>query len=165
MREYTQVLRLHAKFHPDRFVASLLRGENPKFYCIFNFNILWWQHVAAQRQTWTRKHIHKPSLSNGNKIISILKRLHGEVPFKSVTDRKKNKKNMPSFDPRRGTKPHHTLQSDRGGPYCFCMFKTLTYPTCSSADRGRWKFGGNAPLTLNPIAPEYGGIPQANPQI
>ena len=42
---------LLAKFHPDRFTISPLRGEKPRILPILNFNILWWHHIAAQRQS------------------------------------------------------------------------------------------------------------------
>jgi len=35
-------------------------AENTTFDHIFNFNILWWSHVGAQRQSWTRVYNYKP---------------------------------------------------------------------------------------------------------
>jgi len=67
-------------------------AKTPKFVRVFNFNILWWRHLAAQRQSWTRVHNYKLSPSQQCKTISILKRLNGEVV--STVQKRLTKQNM-----------------------------------------------------------------------
>jgi len=38
---------LHAKFRLDRFILLPVKGENTKFYRIFNFGILRWRQLEA----------------------------------------------------------------------------------------------------------------------
>ena len=95
-------------------------------------------------------------LSNGFKIVSVFKRLPGEIGstisdvqnvMNKHTDRQTDRqtKNQCFWPPRRRVKsePHQTWHGDRGpwaGSWTSKTFEALTH---SSAVRGLWKFGGN----------------------
>jgi len=46
MKDWTHGVFYHAEFHIDWFIVS----PPPNFDLIFNFTILWWSHLTAQRQ-------------------------------------------------------------------------------------------------------------------
>jgi len=82
--------------------------ESLKFDCIFNFNILWWSHLADERQSWTPAHNYIFSPSNDNKSVFIFKCVSGEGVSTNSTVQKHdgqgtNKKHR-IFSPRRRAK-------------------------------------------------------------
>jgi len=114
---YPRSICLHAKFYPDRFIASPLRGNKTEFYSIFNFNFLWWRHLAARDKvehgcTNTNLPMSKPCTS---------KRFDGEIVSTNSTGHTKNKIYR-IFSPlptsaREVRVSHLTRHGDKGGPY------------------------------------------------
>jgi len=119
--------------------------KTPNFYCIFNFNTLWWRRLAAQKRSWVHGIEIGPSLPNGVKIISIFKCLNGEVISR-------NGQTTSKFRPLAASEVryHPTRHGDGGGPSYFCAAKSFADPTYSFSARWRSKFQGKRTSRLNP---------------
>ena len=91
-------VRLHAKLHRNRYILSLLNGENPTIFTYFNFNILWWcpaaigySGVEIKLDVRAQLQSYKPSLCNGTKTFPYSIKLMTNacaqtLSLKSVTD-------------------------------------------------------------------------------
>ena len=113
-------MRLDAKFRLDRFILSPSSGETPQFLPVFfgfrHSGVANWQQSEKVEHGWTTT--NRP-LSNGIKLIYVLRRLHGEIG-RTISDVQKRdgqtnrqtKKTQRFWPPRRRVKsePHQTWQ-------------------------------------------------------
>ena len=140
--EYTHDLRLHAKFHPDRFIVLPVWGAKPP-----NLAYFWFQHsvVAPPSSIGKVKRGCTTTvlLPKGIKTISIFKRLNDEV-VSTISSVQKH------FLPPTNFEPCRTWHDDRGGPYYSWPVKRLRMRRIVFALGGTKIWGKCTPM-LNPI--------------
>ena len=142
--EQTHGVRLFAKYNRDRLILSPSSSEKKPNFAVFRTSAF--GDVANWQQSEKIEHgcaTASLSLSNGNKIVFVLQRLHGEIgaqslTFKSVTN-KQTDKNSTFLAARRRVKsePHQTWHGDSGPRARSCTSKTFGGLTHSFASRGR----------------------------